>query len=702
MKRKILCTVITAMTLGLQVNAQFRLGTPPFADYNVEQKALKGNAAAQCQMGDFYLGQKDTVEAVKWYQMAADQNNPQGQNALGTIYLAQKDLETAQKWIQPAADAGYALAQSKMADICLLRNDIKSAKEWAQKAAAQQEPEAKWYTLPTIEEQMARMDKYQQWLEVWTTQKMQEYDPEYVRFLQSEMSDEERLARLTAMASENNAHAQSDLGDYYYWIIKDIEESIKWYQKAAENGFAHAQVSLGVYYLTLNDIEKGIIWLEKAASNGSPSGQFNLGNAYILQGKYIEAENNLLKAVEEQETLFYNDHLNIDIELFLLYYSLAMDDFKRFEDINNIPLPLPQTVEEKKSLITAARKCKQWLETGANLGNYSSAMVLGQLYELENNFAEAVKWFRKAIYLGAESPILLIKIANLLCTKLTTPETIKEGIFWYNIAIRNQNAIAAIELGELYTTGQYVPEDVDKAADLYEKAREWGNPYGTYNLGVLYLFETANDSTAFEYLEEAAQNDIPKALSLLGLMYQEGLGTEKDTEKANRLWQEAAQKNEPNAQLYLGYHSYLNGDIESAIEWLNKSISNNEQSGVSYYLLGMIYLVTQESYSKVVNYWGLSAEKGHLISMLNLGDIYAYAYKNRDLAEYWWKKVLETTQDSTSFLVQEVQTRLEHLTDIPKRPDIKPYVEREMNINNLIGNIKKNLNFEQPITSFSF
>ena len=53
---------------------------------------------------------KDTTEAIKWLELAAEQGNVPAQNNLGHIYLnsegALKDFNKALKWYQLAAKEG--------------------------------------------------------------------------------------------------------------------------------------------------------------------------------------------------------------------------------------------------------------------------------------------------------------------------------------------------------------------------------------------------------------------------------------------------------------------------------------------------------------------------------------------------------------------------------------------------------------------
>jgi len=59
---------------------------------------------------------------------------------------------------------------------------------------------------------------------------------------------------------------------------------VKWFRKAAEQGFARAQYSLGLCYYdgegVTKDAAEAVKWFRKAAETGLRSGQYNLGVCY--------------------------------------------------------------------------------------------------------------------------------------------------------------------------------------------------------------------------------------------------------------------------------------------------------------------------------------------------------------------------------------------------------------------------------------
>ena len=77
----------------------------------IKSKAKAGDAKAQWSLGQIYEsgrflygkgGKKDLKEAVKWFRMAAEQNDPQAQAKLGFMHIVgrgvKKDGNEATKW----------------------------------------------------------------------------------------------------------------------------------------------------------------------------------------------------------------------------------------------------------------------------------------------------------------------------------------------------------------------------------------------------------------------------------------------------------------------------------------------------------------------------------------------------------------------------------------------------------------------------
>ncbi len=88
-------------------------------------------------------------------------------------------------------------------------------------------------------------------------------------------------------ADQGNADAQFSLGIMYegsWGVRRDYKQAAIWYRKAAEQGEALAQESLGNAYRdgngVLKDPAQAVMWYRKAAEQGDASAQKSLGDLY--------------------------------------------------------------------------------------------------------------------------------------------------------------------------------------------------------------------------------------------------------------------------------------------------------------------------------------------------------------------------------------------------------------------------------------
>ena len=93
---------------------------------DVKIAAEKGDAAAQCQMGLFYMNglgvDRNEDKAVEWLKKAAAKNHAQAQYNLGIYYAKFSDREAvrqAVKWLKEAVKQDYADAQFNLAQLYL-------------------------------------------------------------------------------------------------------------------------------------------------------------------------------------------------------------------------------------------------------------------------------------------------------------------------------------------------------------------------------------------------------------------------------------------------------------------------------------------------------------------------------------------------------------------------------------------------------
>jgi hypothetical protein len=98
------------------------------------------------------------------------------------------------------------------------------------------------------------------------------------------------------LADEGSADAQYALGDAYFkgqGVSRDLNESMKWFERAAKSGNARAMFNIGAAYWegngTRQSYAEAVEWWEKSAATGQSEAQYNLGLAYYF-GKGVEKD----------------------------------------------------------------------------------------------------------------------------------------------------------------------------------------------------------------------------------------------------------------------------------------------------------------------------------------------------------------------------------------------------------------------------
>lgn len=120
---------------------------------------------------------------------------------------------------------------------------------------------------------------------------------------------------------------------------------------------------------------------------------------------------------------------------------------------------------------------------------------------------------------------------------------------------------------------------------------------------------------AFLLYKELAQNGHVNCEVMLGWMYQNGLGTEKDPGKAHISYQSAANLGSPEAQFYLAKSYAKQKDFERAEHWYRKAAEKNYSPAL--YRIGWIYEVgrgVKRDSNKAFVFYERAADLGHIFA----------------------------------------------------------------------------------------
>jgi len=159
-------------------------------------------------------------------------------------------------------------------------------------------------------------------------------------------------------------------------------------------------------------------------------------------------------------------------------------------------------------------------------------------------------------------------------------------VFLVNTGFGNEKADMyynnAIQLDDVY--------DLEGVFELYARSAELGHVIAQYNLAMMY---SNGESVYVDYQQavywfrKSASQDFPPAQYRLGEMYYfEKGGLRRDLEKAVALFTQAAELNDPDAQMNLAM-LFATGeglvlDTEQALSWMTRAYQSGNDSALEY------------------------------------------------------------------------------------------------------------------------
>ena len=203
---------------------------------------------------------------------------------------------------------------------------------------------------------------------------------------------------------------------------------------------------------------------------------------------------------------------------------------------------------------------------------------------VEQDFAEAIKWWRKAADLDLPGAALNLGLAYL--SGQGVPQDYTEAARWNRKAAEQGLAGAEHNLGNAYFKGQGVPQNYVEAVKWYRRAAYQGLAASQYSLGLAYANGNGVGQDYLEaarwYLKSAEQGDVDAQYNLAGL-YAQGLGVAQDLAEAEKWWIKAAAQGDDQAKkclqaLYSAAAGQRNANQSSATGQQADSGTNQNQS----------------------------------------------------------------------------------------------------------------------------
>lgn len=318
----------------------------------------------------------------------------------------------------------------------------------------------------------------------------------------TEASKEEKLT-VSSGASEYEAECLSGNLEKCFFAglsfkYKDCLKAREWFEKAAQQGDALAQVEVGeTYYDGCPDAERDYAkakrWFEKAAEQGNATAQHNIGRMYEL-GKGVEQ--------------------NLQI-------------------------------------------ATQWFEKSAQSGNVTYQQMLGSFYRDSidmQDFSQSFKWFEKA---AQQDNIYSIGVVGVYYYEgKGVKQDYQKAFEWFKKGAEQNHTKSQYFLGLMYAQGLGVEKDLDKAQNYLQQVQqklqekcEKGKEYVDSCEWLVEVQKVINQSDkqdyhqAFKSFKKTEEKMEAKSYYNNGLDYAKGTKyDEKDLKMAQYYFAKAQQK----------------------------------------------------------------------------------------------------------------------------------------------------------------
>lgn len=147
------------------------------------------------------------------------------------------------------------------------------------------------------------------------------------------------------------------------------------------------------------------------------------------------------------------------------------------------------------------------------------------------------------------SAILAISFSHMIVAEPVPHEDI-HNVTRVRHAAEQGNALYQFRLGQMYETGEGVPQDYEEAIKWYMKSAKQGDPLGQSSLASMYLDGNGgsqNYELAAKWYSKAADQGEYISQHQLGAMYQMGHGVPQDYVLAHKWYNLAASHSFPDA-----------------------------------------------------------------------------------------------------------------------------------------------------------
>lgn len=411
---------------------------------------------------------------------------------------------------------------------------------------------------------------------------------------------------------------------YYYLGSIQPEKEIEYFTLAAENGYTEAAIVAGEKLIKSNPDEAFRLF-KLAADRGDAAGEFSLGISYA---KGIGTEVDQEKAINYLKMAADKGHAGAQYSVGLKLSQTDPDESRRYyemaADQNHILsiMELAKQSDDQEALILYARASK--------LGDLLASFKAGEILYRYNRPRDAARFLRLAAEGGhTESQYLCGCI--LLSGNGVKKDCQKAAVF-LKYAADAGNVDACFLCSKLLSEGNGVKKDAKKAMYYFRKAAEGGHDEALFRAGILFsdgeeflmksevkgdtramlelgsLCEQRNEyEKAIEHYKKGVEKNDSDCICSLGVLYENGRGTQQDEQEAMNLYRRAALDGSSLGQYNYAVLLQKKGDLEQATKFYKMAADRGDPDAQ----LSYANLMAPNDINEAAKYAELSADQGN-------------------------------------------------------------------------------------------
>ena len=316
-------------------------------------------------------------------------------------------------------------------------------------------------------------------------------------------------------------------------------------------------------------------------------------------------------------------------------------------------------------------------------GDAEACYRLGVLYDYgvsptQQNFTSAMEWYRTADAYGNRKAACAIGYLYLNGCGVAADREAARGYFVRAVNLGDEEGY--VGLGRI---GLEQGETGEELAGYFQQAKAAGILDGAYYLGYLYekgIGTRRKPKRAYKLYESVAFSDssavedqfaIHAAMTRLGILCMEGIGTEASQAAAREWFERAAESGYAMAQYYLGI-LYEMGygvpvDYNRALTWLEAAAQ--QDYAPAYNEIGCMYFNgygVDVNYEEALYYQKLAAALGYEKAQVNLGYLYENGYgveQDLSAALMYYRMAKETGYAGADEAEARIRARMEGMKE---------------------------------------